>query len=246
MGKSGIYKITNTVTGKIYVGKSVDLKQRWHSHKSYLRSGTHCNEYLQRSWDKYGEESFVFEIIEYCPVENIEQREIYWINTLDSYKNGYNLTIGGEGCVGRIPTQEHRERLRQSNIGKQCRCGWKHTEEAKTKISQRAKGRILSEEHKQILFASRKGKPISEEHKQQIREYRTGQKYTQKQKEKMGKLHQGELNGTAILTDASVKEIRTLLKSTCLLSKEIAEMFNVSPQTISFIKNNKTWRHIIV
>lgn len=59
----GTYKIENTSNGKIYVGSSKDIKSRWKSHKTRLRSGYHENDHLQRSWDKYGEESFEFSVI---------------------------------------------------------------------------------------------------------------------------------------------------------------------------------------
>ena len=62
--QSGIYKIINKQNGMYYLGSSSDIKHRWIAHKSLLRRGIHSNSYLQNAWTKYGEENFVFEIME--------------------------------------------------------------------------------------------------------------------------------------------------------------------------------------
>ena len=94
MGKKtcGVYKITNLVNGKIYVGSSKDIGQRWNQHKEYLNKNIHGNTHLQRAWDKYGENNFKFEIIEECePVVRFE-REQFYLNTLNPFdENGYNI-----------------------------------------------------------------------------------------------------------------------------------------------------------
>ena len=59
---SGIYKITNNVNGKFYIGSSQNISRRWYDHKRELRIQKHHNKYLQRAWNKYGEENFSFEI----------------------------------------------------------------------------------------------------------------------------------------------------------------------------------------
>jgi len=95
----GIYRITNTVNGKSYVGQSVDVKSRISHHRSELRNNRHENSYLQNAWNKYGEENFTFEILERCSRNELDEREIYYIDHFKTYKtfNGYNLTLGGDG-----------------------------------------------------------------------------------------------------------------------------------------------------
>jgi len=61
---SGIYKIINVVNNKFYIGSSVDLRKRKSKHFSELRHNKHNNKHLQRAWDKYGEASFVFVVVE--------------------------------------------------------------------------------------------------------------------------------------------------------------------------------------
>lgn len=93
----GIYCIENKANGKKYVGKSIDIKKRWNNHIAQLRNNSHPNEYLQRSWNKYGEEMFDFCVLEVCESEILNDREKYWIDYYDSFLNGYNLTLGGDG-----------------------------------------------------------------------------------------------------------------------------------------------------
>ena len=93
----GIYCIENKVNGKRYIGKSIDVERRWNEHITQLRNNNHSNEYLQRSWNKYGENAFDFCVLEVCESEMLNNREIYWIDYYKSFTNGYNLTLGGDG-----------------------------------------------------------------------------------------------------------------------------------------------------
>jgi len=82
--KSGIYKIINKVNGKYYIGSSNDIKGRWSEHKNDLKANRHDNDYLQKSWNKYGEENFEFEV---DLLESIKKKRtfllIYTIQTND-------------------------------------------------------------------------------------------------------------------------------------------------------------------
>lgn len=95
----GIYKITNNINGKVYIGQSINIKQRWSRHKEISKNiNSHCYEYpLYRAMRKYGIENFSFEIIEECDTSILNDREIYWIAFHQSADEnfGYNLTLGG-------------------------------------------------------------------------------------------------------------------------------------------------------
>lgn len=102
--KTGIYKITNTLNGNLYIGLSKNLTQRMSEHKSrYLDKNRQSYESpLYRAFRKHGIENFLFEVIERCEEEKLVEREIFWISFYNSYldKKHYNLTPGGEGNVG--------------------------------------------------------------------------------------------------------------------------------------------------
>lgn len=117
----GIYTIKNLVNNKLYIGSSSRLNRRYSEHKIDLNKNKHCNIFLQRAWDKYGQHNFVFEIVEYCDKNQLLEREEYWINYFSSYKkeNGYNICIKPKsGRLGIKSRQETIEKIRQSLIGK--------------------------------------------------------------------------------------------------------------------------------
>lgn len=106
---SGIYKISNLITGDCYIGKAKDVFVRIGQHKSLLRSNKHKYKngelsILQKAWNKYGAESFKFETIERCIINELDEREKYWINyyqcNCSKTRHGYNATDGGEGAFG--------------------------------------------------------------------------------------------------------------------------------------------------
>lgn len=92
--KKDIYKITNLINGKCYIGQTTNSKRRFTEHKA-KGYGSEKNKVLYYAFDKYGIENFSFEIIE-SQIENYNERERYWIRYYDSFENGYNQTEGGE------------------------------------------------------------------------------------------------------------------------------------------------------
>jgi group I intron endonuclease len=140
-----IYKITNTLNGKVYIGKTNDLYQRKHSHLSIARNGAinplYRNNgkynYIHRAITKYGEDNFTFDIIDQNENEDIIfQLETHYISQFQSTNRtiGYNLTTGGEGSSGR-----------------------KQTETAKQKMREKATGRLHTDKTKQQMSADRSG-----------------------------------------------------------------------------------------
>lgn len=92
-----IYKITNTINGKIYIGQTVqNIKNRWRQHINDAYTESKCA-HLHAAIRKYGEDNFNIEVVELCPQELLDEREIYWIKEFDTVNTGYNLTSGGRG-----------------------------------------------------------------------------------------------------------------------------------------------------
>lgn len=87
----GIYKITNKINGKMYIGQTIHLQQRWAEHKSKAKELNPTRK-LYKAMNQYGIENFSFEVIEYCEKEDLNEREIYWINYYNSIENGYNMS----------------------------------------------------------------------------------------------------------------------------------------------------------
>lgn len=95
-----IYKIENKITHNIYIGQTVQtLAQRWGNHVHAALTEGH-KDYtcpLHNAIRKYGKEVFEKTIIEECPVDKLNEREVYWIQQYNSYNDGYNAALGGEG-----------------------------------------------------------------------------------------------------------------------------------------------------
>ncbi len=90
-----IYKIVNLLNNKIYIGQTKNFRKRKYYHILSLNKGKSRCRRLQNSWSKHGESSFKFEIIENCTLNNLSDREIYWIDFYNSTITGYNLEKGG-------------------------------------------------------------------------------------------------------------------------------------------------------
>ena len=107
----GIYKIQNKVTNKVYIGKSVNIEKRWIQHRCHLNNNVHANDYLQKAWNKYGENGFNFSVLCECEESALDEKEIYYINLYKATdrSHGYNLREGGDGGA---MSQETIEKLR--------------------------------------------------------------------------------------------------------------------------------------
>ena len=135
----GIYLIINQITGRIYVGSSIDIELRFYMHHYHLNRNEHGNFFLQRAWNCYGPDAFQFCIVEECARNKLLEIEQLWI---DATSRKYNIVPIAGNTLGRICSDETKEKIRQSKLGKKC------SEESKLKRSLAAKGRPKSEEHK--------------------------------------------------------------------------------------------------
>ena len=90
----GIYRIKNLINGKCYYGSSKQIKKRWKTHLNQLRNQKHVNFILQSAWNKYGEDNFIFEIVEECKLEKLFETEQKYIDTCGDYNIGLKASGG--------------------------------------------------------------------------------------------------------------------------------------------------------
>lgn len=97
----GIYKIENLINHHCYIGQSVNIIKRLNDHKTTaFNQNSHNYDYpIYRAIRKYGIKNFSFEILEECPTEKLNEKEIFYIQKYNSFFNGYNQTLGGDGGV---------------------------------------------------------------------------------------------------------------------------------------------------
>lgn len=113
--ESGIYGIRNLINNKLYIGSSKNLKKRIIAHKCNLKKCKHPNEYLQKSYNKYGLHNFLFFTIELCDITKLCEREQYFIDLYQSIDNGYNLKHVDVGKDGFVYSEKTREKMSRSN-----------------------------------------------------------------------------------------------------------------------------------
>ena len=120
----------------MYIGQTIrDFESRWKEHKRALKNNCHDNEYLQRSWNKYGEDAFEFKAIHYCDeLDNLNDLEKYYIKKYDTFHNGFNMTEGGDYFLNEIPEEIRKKTL--ENLKKAIRERSDYTEHQIAKVKE--------------------------------------------------------------------------------------------------------------
>ena len=126
MKSKGVYRIVNNINGKVYIGSTGSkggFKKRWSYHLTDLRQNKHHSRHLQRAWNKYGEESFVFEILEMIEdftKETLLIREQYYLDLYKSYdvNLGYNICKIAGSSLGVKKTPEQIKQMSELRKGK--------------------------------------------------------------------------------------------------------------------------------
>ncbi|HDZ37886.1 MAG TPA: hypothetical protein ENH62_06325 [Marinobacter sp.] len=156
--KSGVYEILNTVNGNRYVGQASDVEHRWGDHKWCLSSNRHENEHLQRAYNKYGVDFFVYILLE--EVEDLEmltEREQHWMDLHDRNVL-YNMCPAAGSTLGYKHSEEAKKKMSIARMGeKNHNYGKKPSAECRKKISIAKTGKKLSEEHKKKVSLAQLG-----------------------------------------------------------------------------------------
>lgn len=174
MSIAGVYEIVNLYDGKAssYIGSSVDIEKRWRHHRFTLCAGQHDNVYLQCAWDKYGEDAFVFSILEEVEGDMLLVMEQEYLDDYFDRGHCYNIARDAVASMrGKIFTKEHRDRISEANKDQ---VPWHkgrtnvYSEESLRKMSDAQKGKKCTEETKRKMSEANKGKTLSEEHKRKV------------------------------------------------------------------------------
>lgn len=189
---SGIYRIDGP-NGKFYVGSAKRISRRWIEHKRDLRRGDHANPRLQAAWNCYGESAFSLSVLELVEsLEDLIDREQYWIDVLDAVGAGYNVLVTAGSNLGMQMSDETRRKMSEAAKGKKrgpmsveqkayfsaLYKGRNLSPETKAKMSASRTGRKFSDESKAKMSAAAKGRPKSEEHRAKLAAAQTGRKHT--------------------------------------------------------------------
>lgn len=200
---SGIYQIQNRTNGHRYVGSTVNLRKRWLGHLGGLRRQRHRNRHLQGAFNRYGEDAFVFSVLEYVQEsDNLIGREQHY---LDTVKPEYNMEPVAGSPLGVRRSLETRRKMGEAQRGRPC------SAETRSKISESLKGRNrepLSEEWRRKLsialsgerhpnygkhLSKETGRKIGEANKRRVVTEETKQKMSDSQKAYWRKVHTGQL-----------------------------------------------------
>lgn len=171
---TGIYMIRfgDDENMHFYIGQSAKIEKRKRQHLSELRNGIHKNPYMQRAYNKYGEESMTFEVLCECAEDKLNELEEYYIYTMQTFVDdnpqGMNLNTGGGG---RNMSDKTRAKISEVTKGK------KRSAEARAKMSEANKGKKHSPETKAKMSEAKKGKKLSAETKAKISEAKKGNNF---------------------------------------------------------------------
>lgn len=187
---SGVYSITNQTTHQIYYGSSVDLERRYKAHCYLLSTGKHPNQKLQRSWDKYGSEQFVFEVVNLVEEERLIDCEQDHIDLIFGADSSFNLSPTAGSTLGYRHSPEaklkmssaskaqfrNEERYQKVSASLAGRMGHPQSQETREKIRTAHKNREFTKEHREAISEAKLGHAVSEETKEKLRQHNIGSK----------------------------------------------------------------------
>lgn len=266
----GIYKITNKINGKVYIGQSINIEQRWREHKSRYLSidEKEYNKPLYNAIRKYGLQNFEFFIIEECSQEQLNEKEIYWIDSYEALdKNkGYNISRGSQPPIKYTKLDDIKyynlcKDLKENilsiddlcekyditfgyiyeiNRGEDKRKNNKEFYPLRPKISQVNLNEETVINIKKDLL---QGKPVEEiKNKYKISRATVDNiNYGRRHSKENENYPLHNYNNDIILSETQVKEIIELISKTKMTFKEIGKLYNKSDSCISDINQGKSF-----
>lgn len=208
-----IYKISNSINNRIYIGSAINYRLRKNRHITQLNNNIHCNKKLQRFVNKYGIDKLKFTIVEECKKDELLNKEQFHINNSNCLKNGFNILPIAGSWLNHKHSNLSKQKQSKVKKGKQSTgmLNKKHSEFTKELIRQKAIGRKQSEITIKKRVKKNTGKKRPESAILTVRD-------------KLIKLTQND-----------ILEIREMLNNG-IKQTEIAKKFNVCQRNISRIK----------
>jgi group I intron endonuclease len=225
----GIYKITNP-KGKVYIGQSIDLKQRFAHYKMINCKG---QKKLYSSLVKYGYENHIIEIITKGDYNRdiLNELEKHYIQIYNSFRNGLNLSIGGNSlgsgenhpCYGEKLSNQHKDKISFGLLNSN-RIYKPHTEESKIRMSNAKKGKAISKETIDKIKIALNNLPF--EQKERLKKLKQNRIIKQETRDKISKANSlgNHFNAKKVI------DINTNLIYSC--AAEVAKLFNINPGTL--------------
>lgn len=229
-----IYKVTNLINGKIYIGKTTQkINIRRNQHK-YSALKTNSKSVFHKAIRKYGWDKFEWSVIDKADSEEeLNNKESYWIRYYDTYLKGYNLTYGGDGSVGYKPSKEYFEKI--------------HKKPTNAKLSREQvieiKKLLVAGNHTQYEIADKFGVT-----RDTVKCIKTGKSWSHVKVDGFTPSKysmNGMDNPVSKLNYDDVIKIKLMLKDG-VKQQDIADLFNVNRSTIYKIKTGKTWSNIAI
>ena len=241
-----MYCVENTTNGKLYLGYTTNPDGRWADH---LRTAVGGKEkypsysYIHKAIAKHGKENFIFSVFAcYNNVGEAKEAEKYWIAEMKKQCVPlYNLTDGGDGAVGYIPTEDTLKKMSIAHLGSI------HTEESKKKISETRRIRNYIGE-KTSFF----GKHHTEAAKKKISEANKGntaflgKQHNQNTITIMRANSKGEGNNSAIISETIVMELRTKYATGDYSYKQLSVEYGLRKNHVGDIIRGTIWSHLPV
>lgn len=236
-----IYKIVSP-SNRVYIGQTISLKRRL---SAYKRNDCKGQKRLFNSLNTYGFDNHVFEVIEECNVELLNERERYFqdfYNVLS--KNGLNCKLTNTNEKRLVHSEESLKKISESSKGRT----WSN--ERKNEFSIKRKGKILSEESKQKISLKNKGKKHTEEYKVRMSKLKKGSIVKLETKLKISKKLKGRIKSDEHLNNISLAKTKIILdiKTGVYYNgiKEVSELFEISYSTLKkrmygTLKNNTSF-----
>lgn len=255
--QGGIYEIVNLANDKKYIGSSQHLKQRNKEHFSQLKNDNHYNKHLQRAWNKFGSDNFIFNILEYVDIpEFLLDREQYYIDLFDvcNISKGYNINPNSSSMLGFNHSQETKENFSKDRMGDMNSFyGKHHSDETKQILHEKIRGENNS--HAKLIegdvlnvYKLLEEKNLSNIEIAKLFNIKENTVTQIKNGVIWKHLHhlykcKDEMNRNQKLTEKEVLEIYKLLENNVSYF-EISKKFNISKQSISSIKKGINWKQL--